>query len=839
MGILPSFQDNQTVQQLERLADAIPSNFPLKLDGSLLNQVSATVSKAGGTLGAVAQGINNATNAIGTVQNITSKIAAAQNLVTNNNLVSPVDNGLSALANNLANTQALNFTSTPNALSAYVTYNYHIRWLMTTEAESYNVNEAAPNSDSMNKIVIAESGVTAGFNIIELTTKVNTGASDKKRNLWTQQDYTMTVNEPLGLSLMDRLLAAGAQLGVKDQNKAPYFLEIWFNGYDEDGVIIAPKQFYQIYRVLLHEINFATTAAGTVYTITFNDDGVKGESDANSTPPVGVKISATYLGEFFDQFKLFWNTASANINNDKIARITYDIQYPKAWAKWPLKNPDVSKQTARATDMDIGSTIDGNKTTISIARGQSIENIVNYVVYLCQDVQKWITGQDAAGSGSIATLKEHGLLRYVSIRSKDEITGWDTLTKSYTHKITYYLFPTESTKAYTDMETVQSILSESTQAAKLQYLIQNGRLKKRYDWIYTGLNTEVINFDFRLDNAWHIALPVYNQVNNYNQLTVGGVVDQNSVGYQATRGTQTTNQNATPANPLNPANSQQIGANLPSSIQIIGDNTPVNPAPASNSAFSVIKNDSSNTIDLSPGQRAATEALNKAVTTGTLGVNPIQTLTPSGQSRVTQYAEAITNTGFQQPQPLLVSGMFSPEPSYTNAAQNADQNKIPVQNDPAGVKPGSGFVGAVLGNLFNGSTFTSINLSIRGDPWWLPLSNIKQNQLAEALVGNAAAPNAVADINQNSDISQFLAGDNLFLLQFRPGVKIDEATGLAVNDSNGQEYFTGLYTVQEVINTFSRGQFTQVLNANKDILAQSIQKDIKAMQQAGVGPGHA
>ena len=71
-------------------------------------------------------------------------------------------NGLSSVLN-----------AKPNPLNDFANYTYHIRLSMTTEIQAYNnINPANPNSDSLNKVIIAESGVTAGFNIRPYTKEI-------------------------------------------------------------------------------------------------------------------------------------------------------------------------------------------------------------------------------------------------------------------------------------------------------------------------------------------------------------------------------------------------------------------------------------------------------------------------------------------------------------------------------------------------------------------------------------------------------------------------------------------------------------------------------------------
>jgi hypothetical protein len=153
MGVLPSLQDNQTVVNLERQAQALAANLPIKLDASLINTATAAVSKLGGQLGAAAQALNDVTKAGNSIaKSVTDRISSAQGLLTNPNLVNGDGSGLSNLANNLK----VSLSTVPNPLSAWVTYSYHIRWFITDEVESYNVSESNPNSDGMSKIVIAE-----------------------------------------------------------------------------------------------------------------------------------------------------------------------------------------------------------------------------------------------------------------------------------------------------------------------------------------------------------------------------------------------------------------------------------------------------------------------------------------------------------------------------------------------------------------------------------------------------------------------------------------------------------------------------------------------------------
>jgi hypothetical protein len=52
-------------------------------------------------------------------------------------------------------------------------------------------------------------------------------------------------------------------------------------------------------------------------------------------------------------------------------------------------------------------------------------------------------------------------------------------------------------------------------------LINTNALVKEYDYIFTGLNTEVINFDISIDSAWQISIPQWSALNTYYNFVQG------------------------------------------------------------------------------------------------------------------------------------------------------------------------------------------------------------------------------------------------------------------------------------------------------------------------------
>ena len=710
-----------------------------------------------------------------------------------------------------------------NPLNKYANYTYHIRWFVTSEFEAYNrIDVTNPNSSQMTHTIIAESGVTVGFNIEELRIDASTTGNMQKRNMWTTAEFTLIINEPQGLSLMDKIYYSSQEIGVANHMRCPYFLETWFQGYNEDGTIASNQMYYSINRVIITEIVANATQVGTKYTIKGYCDGSVAEMNQVSTIPAAVKITASTVGQFFKGLEVAWNKLQKDKNHDDLQQMTYKIEYPPLWENWNLKNTDVSKQNARNTDMK--AAIDGNITSINIPAGQSIERIVDFVLYASLDAQKWIVG-DTIGGGQ-ATMSDHAMIRFATVYPKTKIIGFNPVTQDYLREITYVLVPTESVRAFTDLAAVKRLQAPTTQLGKLRYILEQKRLKKKYDYIYTGLNTEVLRFEIKIDNYWAVQVPNFNQLGSYDQNTQGGVVDQNSVGYQAHRGTlknkdeaiqnrikdidklQSTAQNSAVADSL-AEEKNKLQSQLAN--QSAKPNAPTDKGPSTSAKQSVLYGND-------PGSVTVNAAALKDPNTAQLLRQQLNYNTNRGASLKSAYVEDATFNPALQIRPLPLVGSYDPKPTQQNAGLNADRNKISASTDTDGITLGTGFVGAVFGNLFEtqGGAFNVIEIEIRGDPWWLPQGNLLKDRRASELTGTGTGSTPA----NTGGVADFLAGDNSFILEMRAGVVYSEETGYVDQGLSG-DFFNGLYNITKIENIFNRGKFTQILHANKDLLSQS------------------
>lgn len=93
---------------------------------------------------------------------------------------------------------------------------------------------------------------------------------NEKRRLTSVTQIDMTIIEPAGITLFERLRAAAANNNYLDHIDAPYLLTVEFTGFDELGKVLSAEQKKSMKRVIpikLTQVEMAVNTGGTVYTV--------------------------------------------------------------------------------------------------------------------------------------------------------------------------------------------------------------------------------------------------------------------------------------------------------------------------------------------------------------------------------------------------------------------------------------------------------------------------------------------------------------------------------------------------------------------------------------------
>jgi len=154
-------------------------------------------------------------------------------------------------------------------------------------------------------------------------------------------------------------------------------------------------------------------------------------------------------------------------------------------------------------------------------------------------------------------------------------------------------------------------------------------------------------------------------------------------------------------------------------------------------------------------------------------------------------------------------------------------NQVPTQTESDKIKSGTGGKGGLVDNaatvaarqfhdaITSGSDMVQLDMTILGDPFFIGDSGVG-NYSAQAT--NLKGINADGAIN-NQDGSVYIN------VRFRNPIDISRSTGRYDFPNGGiVPQFSGLYMVTKVENSFSKGQFTQVLSLNR-MVGQDVKDD--------------
>ena len=731
----------------------------------------------------------------------------------------------------------------PNPLNVYANYTYHVKFSMVDANSAYNEVTSKTKLESFNQIIIAESGATVGFNISKFSifNTVSPSFKHQNQNLMT---WKMTLTEPYGLTFPDYVIAAAKQLNIKNSARFPFFIELWFTGYNEDGTIAADKIQHKIWRVMMLDINLTVGHVGTVYEMNGVADNSLGSTNQLSMTAATITLDKVgTVGEAVDKLKDAMNKASATAENKSVG-IEYKIEIPTEIRGWKL---DLSgKQSQKQGSMDgKNSSKEGN--TITVNRGQDVGKFVETLMLKCSQANDYLRGVN--GNSSAPSTDKNGLGTVFQIFTTVKLGAYNSEMNDYAKIVTFKVMPFLTPRVVSDPAQAKYQEQLGIQQEKVSFLATSNppMLAKRYDYIYTGKNTEVIKYDIHVDNFWSISLPSYMGSSSYNQYTQGAVVDPNSVGFRQQSGYKdalkiaesvtarikeldnelkklTKSSSSALAGVTGLSSTISTLSNMSSTIQNLSSGnitslvSQLNGAAKSMGQLATL---SATTVPLfDAGSKGAVNSVlnNKAaaivaqIQEAANALELLKTKTSAEQYRGGKYLEDI-KTQIESDDDLKVAFFVDPEPKTQNGSFGGSEAKATQSANAAGVtEPASaGLLGMTMQNMYTQNQMLEIELQIRGDPWWIGMTNLEQNDYTP---GNLAPGQA-----------DFFKGENFMLLSFKTGSNYDEATGF-MKFNTSSNFFNGLYSVMEVENNFENGSFTQTLKAYKEPFSQKAGKEM-------------
>jgi hypothetical protein len=570
--------------------------------------------------------------------------------------------------------------------------------------------------------------------------------------------FNLTILEPNGITLLSTIKKAASSLGIGNHIHAGYLIVIEFNGRMPNG---AAKRYNQVfyYGAIITDFTFKVDEGGSRYHIAMVEQFANGYRYTTNQVRSQITIVAETVGEFFEKFEDSMNAslldlwATNPVANQYPAQVRFEFDDSAAgWKNWRfqvLDNP-FSVGTANFIGLPEGSP----KLQVTVNNGSDISSIFSYVLQLTAEYKNILVEQGKSSSNNTFARKSptefaenielDSFPVFMKVLTNVEFGDFDVLAGEYSKTTVFKL------KAYTVTGMVidsglysRGITNASIQSNRIKNLISNGYLRKRYDYIYTGRNTEILDLEMDFNFSYYEILP-------YGQGYFGDPDVQSPVILKD-------------------------GEEVISRLSQIG---------AMQQELSVA---AQNVI-------AAKANLN-----GPEGATEL-----SAQRVINENKRTVLNSAIQEEISFLQSeyGLNPQEISYQlRWVQDAvgGQDASGSDND---TKSGTLKAGAVKVNLETSADFHTIELGIRGDPYWM------------------GVPSSFTNLTQNTDdLVNYESGSANFFLNVGLPVSEEDATGRRPPSPDYQ--LSGIFRVLNCISRFQNGQFTQHLKATRDMASNT------------------
>lgn len=745
-----------------------------------------------------------------------------------------------------------------NILDKFDLPTYHLKLYMMSD-DAVRKGIFGPKGKDQ-RVVIAESGVTT-MEIDEVEIHTVSGIS-RTSGVGTATEFSMTLKEPFGATLLDQISNAAKFLGIKNFAKIPFFLEVSFRGRKSgEGQTQSPETSGELrdlvwtWPILLTKMAMDVNTGGTVYSLQaaiYGDIAYTNEvADAQKT----ISVDAATTAEFFTglQKQLNLREAEKKLTAKYKVADTYEFFVDAEIAK-ALIVPDLleERETRSATfDSKTG------KLTFTFQPGISIDRMVENILSLTPLFQKIVPDENANGTADEPTFQK--LYRVIADTTMGE---YDDTRSDYARNFRYLIIPYETSTIVTPDTQSSTQSDEELYQAK----VRKGLIKKLYNYIYTGLNDQVLDFELVFNFNWYAALPLQaGQSTNPAAAEPKAVLTDEQAAKLAETADKINQLRSFLANPAGFAPlsffedalseftspltdiQDQVQNELDAAQAQVDDiiGTAIADADAALSTVQDGIPDVPEVIPGIPGVPGLSNNINTALP-GISGLTSNPLLTGSG-SLVDRLV-----AGTQLPR------IGTPKISSASSAQDTLREQDIFLDDPrigekleeifkqstTEAKSGDNAADVAQGSQSSGRTMLSamfeqakspvsgdllnIDLNIKGDPYWLEPPPIHRNAAPRSTLDrmladrgftpagdSGTAPNSTT-VEQNFTTANASNAQTYMVFRSFTPQEFDPATGLTPAGKKSNNVLNGVYGIRTVTHTFSGGAFTQTLHGIRD-----------------------
>jgi hypothetical protein len=361
------------------------------------------------------------------------------------------------------------------------------------------------------------------FNNFNMTTVIGTNATSRNTNAI---EFAFTLLEPYGMTLINRLLDQANDPVMQCDNYLDmiYLLQIDFFASNDAGEIVGiipdtTKRF----PIKITQMNIKAGVQGSEYQIQAVPYNHSAFELTTVSTPANFEVVAGSVGEFFQggtatnsqsqvtSYTGAMNGWQNNLSQDNKIGVpdTYNFNIDPVIAQSSF----TSGKAVSARDTSMASTNDtnairqsnlGNPTssfssqsrTFSINAGTSVDKVVDYAIRNSDYIQNQIAIPDGVDPQTYLQQKSQNAdqpLNWYKIVPTVAVGPFDPVRKIYSRNITYHVQP----------YTIYNVKSDVAPQGKATQFV------KSYNYIYTGKNDDVLDFEINFNTLYYTAQTAY------------------------------------------------------------------------------------------------------------------------------------------------------------------------------------------------------------------------------------------------------------------------------------------------------------------------------------------
>lgn len=374
--------------------------------------------------------------------------------------------------------------------------------------------------------------------------------------------------EPMGLTLIERLIKSSLATSYKNYLEMVYALQIEFIGYDEEGNIKPLPNHTKFIPIKFAGITFKVTEQGTVYKVSATPFNHQAFNSSYATAPISLSVTAATVADYFVDYGQTDSTSTESEEPTSTARLgppnrkppaapayieaaswcnainkfekrkqktnenyipdSYQIKFDEKIgsakltaitnpAATQITNTPMSVNGRRTASTDPRSTtydanaarmLDGGKikyeaTTQQINAGTTLISEINKIVrnsefFISQFAYTDPSALKDKSKEQLAEIanKHDKVLKWWKIIPEIKLKEFDFSRNTYAKEITYYV--TSYDVPYNSFPGVPKLQSKDNQPSPV----------KRYDYLFTGKNNDILDFNLDFNTSYYVAYTV-------------------------------------------------------------------------------------------------------------------------------------------------------------------------------------------------------------------------------------------------------------------------------------------------------------------------------------------